>query len=93
MGDLISRQGVLDWLEAEWDGMVWSLFDGIRTLPSVQPQTLSSAHKPRMTGKWRVYEVANCEGEPPIAWECPNCEEVVDTKWKFCPMCGLEMEG
>ena len=45
------------------------------------------------TGKWKVYEVANVDGEPPIAWQCPNCEEVVETLWKYCPECGLEMEG
>ncbi len=37
---------------------------------------------------WIVYEVANCDGEPPIAWQCAECGEVVDTKWKYCPECG-----
>ena len=37
MDDLISRQVVLDWLNDEWDGMVLSVFDGIRALPSAQP--------------------------------------------------------
>lgn len=36
--DLIERQAVLDWLNDEWDGMVVSVFDGIRALPSAQPQ-------------------------------------------------------
>lgn len=39
MSDLIERQAVLDWLNDEWDGMVVSVFDGIRALPSAQ-QTL-----------------------------------------------------
>ena len=33
MDDLISRQEVLDWLKNEWNGMVTSLFDGIKALP------------------------------------------------------------
>ena len=36
--DCISRQGVLNWLNDEWDGMVLSVFDGIRNLPSAQPE-------------------------------------------------------
>ena len=38
MDDLISRQDVLDWLEKEWDGMVVSIFDGIKALPSAQQE-------------------------------------------------------
>ena len=36
--DTISRQAVLDWLKNEWNGMVTSLFDGIKALPSAQPE-------------------------------------------------------
>lgn len=36
--DCISRQVVLDWLNDEWDGMVLSVFEGIRNLPSAQPE-------------------------------------------------------
>lgn len=42
--------------------------------------------------KWIIHEVANCDGEPPIAWECPECGEVVNCKYKFCPECGKPME-
>ena len=38
--DCISRQAVLDWLNDEWDGMVLSVFDGIRNLPSAQPEII-----------------------------------------------------
>lgn len=38
MDDLISRQAVLDWLKNEWNGMATSLFDGIKALPSAQPE-------------------------------------------------------
>lgn len=37
-GDCISRKDVLSWLNDEWDGMVLSVFDGIRNLPSAQPE-------------------------------------------------------
>ena len=43
--------------------------------------------------RWVVYETANCDGEPPIAWECPECGEVVSCKYKFCPECGKPMEA
>lgn len=46
-------------------------------------------HKP---AHWIVYEVANTEEEQPIAWQCPNCDEVVDCKYNFCPECGQEFE-
>ena len=38
MSDLISRQATIEWLKNEWNGMVTSLFDGIKTLPSAQPE-------------------------------------------------------
>ena len=43
-------------------------------------------------GQWIVYEVANIDEEPPIAWKCNNCGEVVEHKWNFCPNCGAKME-
>ena len=43
------------------------------------------------TGRWIVYEVANTEEEQPIAWQCSNCEEVVDCRYNFCPHCGSMM--
>lgn len=35
-----------------------------------------------------VYEVANVDGEPPIAWKCGNCGEVMDTMWNFARFVG-----
>lgn len=40
MSDLIERQAVLDWLNDEWDGMVVSVFDGIRALPSAKSEII-----------------------------------------------------
>ena len=37
MDDLISRQAAIDWLKSEWDGMIISVFKGIKSLPSAQP--------------------------------------------------------
>ena len=37
MDDLISRQAAIDALTHEWDGMVTSVFDVIKSLPSAQP--------------------------------------------------------
>ena len=39
--DTIDRQAALDWLKNEWNGMVTSLFDGIKALPSAQPEVLA----------------------------------------------------
>lgn len=44
-----------------------------------------------MKSKWIVYEVANTEEEQPIAWQCPECGEVVSVEYNYCPECGLDM--
>lgn len=36
--DCISREVVQNWLENEWDGIVAHVFDGIKNLPSAQPE-------------------------------------------------------
>ncbi len=38
--DVISRQAAIDWLTNEWDGMVTSVFDGIKKLQSAQPEII-----------------------------------------------------
>lgn len=43
--DCIDRQAALDWLKNEWNGMVMSLFDGIKGLPSAQPELPDWAQK------------------------------------------------
>ena len=37
-GELISRQAVIDALTHKWDGMVTSVFDVVKSLPSAQPE-------------------------------------------------------
>ena len=44
MADLIDRQAVLDWLNDEWDGMVLSVFDGIRALSSAETEERTETH-------------------------------------------------
>lgn len=46
---------------------------------------------PDWSDKWQVY-TEDEEGNP-LSWFCPNCEEVVETKWKFCPECGIRKEN
>lgn len=60
-----------------------ALYDG-----SLSTITLNNVH-----AKWLIYEVANIEEEQPVAWECSNCEEIVDVKYNFCPNCGADMRG
>lgn len=57
----------------------------VKRQPTIEPDQEKPA-------KWIIYEVANCDGEPPIAWECPECGEIVNCKYKFCPECGKPME-
>ena len=46
-----------------------------------------SAVVPNWTDKWRVY-TEDEEGNP-LSWICPNCNEVVETKYNCCPECGI----
>jgi hypothetical protein len=77
MDDLISRQAAIDALTHKWDGMVTSVFDVLKELPSAQLE--------RKKGKWvrdefgskcsccGLYAYRDKFGEP---WEsdyCPNC--------------------
>ena len=86
--DCISRQAAVDWLNNEWDGMVVSLFDGIRKLPSAQPE--------RKKGKWIPLFDGRFTGGA-YWFHCSNCERVVpDVRnggWNFCPNCGADMRG
>ena len=43
--DVIDRQATLDWLKNEWNGMITSLFDGIKALPSAQPEMIREIRK------------------------------------------------
>ena len=52
MNDLISRRAVLDWLKNEWNGMVTSLFDGIKALPP--------AHQEKRTEKRTETHSCDC---------------------------------
>lgn len=69
--DYISRQVVLDWLNDEWDGMVLSVFDGIRALPSAQPepQWIPCSKPPEEDGVYIVY-APDYSGGSSSAKEC-----------------------
>ena len=62
--------------------------DFIKLCQDEQPEQYTI---PEPRGKWIVHEVANTEEEQPIAWECSQCEEVVDCRYDFCPNCGTMM--
>lgn len=74
-GDCISRQGVLDWLKNEWDGMVTSVFDGIKALPSAQPEIIRckdcvKREHCRTTNVWAI--------APSDDWYCADAERITD---------------
>ena len=71
------------------DGCFWGLEYAIKEAEAIPAADVVE----RTTGKWRVYETANTEEEQPIAWECSECEEVVDCKYDYCPNCGADMRG
>ena len=95
MGDMISRQDVIDALRnylvgknVPCDGtLTCRLIENevISKLPSAQPET----------GKW-ISADAIFGGVPFYCSECgENTRATVMGKprWKFCPMCGAKMEG
>ena len=61
--DVIDRQATLDWLKNEWNGMITSLFDGIKALPSAQPELPEWAQKVEEYRK-----IAPKTFSSPIAW-------------------------
>lgn len=79
MSGLISRQAALEWLKTEWDGMVTSVFDGIKQLPSAQPKQ----------GRWMTerYEYGRCSNCRGYAIETENGYYFSD----YCPNCGAYM--
>ena len=78
--DTISRQAAIDALTHEWDGMVTSVFDVIKSLPSAQPE--------RKRGKWIPSDIP--------WYRCSECgaerENTVFMEY-FCPNCGADMRG
>lgn len=97
--DLIRRQDAIDALDGEINvtgranaeaviGYVKLVADRFKRLPSVQPS--------RKTGKW-VLIGSRLESRPFACSEC-NYAFQVDTvmgktAWRFCPNCGVQMEG
>ena len=88
MGDLISRQAVLDLAKSGKlvsNGSYKSVCDAINGLPSVEPE--------RKTGKWIVEE--DCEGKTRNCI-CDQCgHETGDYTWEnpnYCENCGAKME-
>lgn len=72
MSDLIERQKALDALTHKWDGMVTSVFDVLKELPSAEPE--------RKTGHWiEHYGDSKCS-------ECGYVLKIYDTN--YCPGCG-----
>lgn len=82
--DLISRQAVIDALTHKWDGMVTSVFDVLKELPSAQPE--------RKKGEWTIDE--DCEGKSRTV-TCNLCgyEEFNWHNPNFCPNCGADMRN
>ena len=72
--DLISRQEALDWLKNEWNGMVTSLFDGIKSLPSAQTEP----HYCREC-KWIWCHInVDKHGKSETYWRCLNWDGETD---------------
>ena len=69
--DCISRKDVLNWLNDEWDGMVLSVFDGIRNLPSAQPYTEEEIQKMQDLEQAeldKAFELGQQDAQPEPHW-------------------------
>lgn len=78
--DLIRRQDAIEWLTTEWDGMVTSVFDGIKRLPSAETE--------RLTGHW----IHVGDGYTEYC-KCSECGNLSDVEENFCCECGADMRG
>jgi len=77
--DCVSRQAVLDLINADWkyEGLELS----INALPPVTPTRKSGLH-------W----IERFDNED--KWlECPHCHKDSDNAYTYCPNCGAEMRG
>ena len=75
MADLIDRQAAIDWLENDWDGMVLSVFDGIRDLPSAEPEIIRC----KDCGKREICRTTNTWAVAPSDdWYCADAERRED---------------
>ena len=79
--DAISRQAVLDLVNADWK--YEGLEESINSLPPVTPQ-------PKM-GQW-----LSCVEEygKPVKWVCSSCrhtKSITKNKTEYCPVCGARM--
>ena len=79
--DTVSRQAVIDALTHEWDGMVTSVFDVVKSLPSA----------PQRTGRWIDY-VKDGYVECPFCHSATTCNDNI-SDLHFCFSCGARMEG
>lgn len=83
MNDLIDRQAAIDALTHKWDGMVTSVFDLIKELPSAEQER---------RGRWiHPYEYGLALPEH----KCSVCGEweYADSESNYCPNCGAYMRG
>ncbi len=92
MSDLISRQAAIDALTHKWDGMVTSVFDVLKELPSAEPE--------RKTGQWIIDDegMLHCSECTKIPTNrIRDCFKVLydihPLKMNYCPTCGAEMRG
>ena len=82
MGDLISRQAVLDLFAEKCDTVrpYHEVWQAVKKLPSVEPE--------RKTGKWVDGKCNRCGTHAPF-WEMATTYYCSD----YCPNCGSSMEG
>ncbi len=69
MSDPIERQEVLDWLKNEWDGMVTSLFDGIKAVPSALQDRIILTEE-----EWRMLKKMWDRVTQPEIIRCKDCK-------------------
>lgn len=94
--DVIDRQATLDWLKNEWNGMVTSLFDGIKALPSAQPEITEAIVKEYCEKHCLAVVDARLFKEMKRRWSsaqpapCEFCKHNNIADDKACLMCSAE---
>ena len=86
--DAISRQAVLNLINADWK--YEGLEEDVSSLPPVNPQP--------KTGHWIKYSIPRCEEQH---YQCTSCKyyinfgqwgELYTKEFKYCPNCGAKMK-
>lgn len=92
-GDLISRKAAIDALTHKWDGMVISVFDVLKELPSAEPeQKIYAKMSDEEFEKW-LYEHGICHPDIHESISCKTVQLLIDYAINELPNTEQERQG